>query len=109
MYEVFYKEYLKSRDYKPLKQFLNFLKDKYKFNSVLDVGCADGTISKYLFDLGLKVDAIDNSKKFIDIAKKNHPGPNYFFSSFENFNPKKIMMPVCLHILLLLILMTFLK
>jgi len=49
--------------------FLEKINDK-KGLRVLDIGCADGSFSKYLKDLGFEVYGVDISKEAIDNAKR---------------------------------------
>jgi 2-polyprenyl-3-methyl-5-hydroxy-6-metoxy-1,4-benzoquinol methylase len=49
--------------------FLKSLENKENLN-LLDIGCADGSFSKYLKDLGFKVCGIDISPEAINNAKK---------------------------------------
>lgn len=55
--------------------FISMLKNG---STVLDVGCGAGVKSKYLFEKGLTVTGIDFSEKFIEIAKNNVPGAQFF-------------------------------
>ncbi len=51
---------------------------KFGVKNVLDVGCGPGFDAVFFRENGLNVDACDVSKKAIEYAKKENPGPKYF-------------------------------
>lgn len=53
-----------------VNKFISFLKPG---DSVLDVGCGNGTKSKYMLEKGLDVIGIDFSEKMVEIAKREVP------------------------------------
>lgn len=55
-------------------------------SSVLDVGCAGGTKSKYLLDKGLQVVGIDFSENLIAIAKKEVPEAEFFVMDIHDLD-----------------------
>lgn len=60
-----------------LHQWIN----AHNFNSkikILEVGCATGTLSGYLAELGYKTTAVDASRKMISLASSNNPGVNFY-------------------------------
>jgi 2-polyprenyl-3-methyl-5-hydroxy-6-metoxy-1,4-benzoquinol methylase len=56
---------------------------KYNAKKILDVGCGPGFDSAYFLKKGFEVHACDVSKKAIDFAKKQNPGPRYFLWDME--------------------------
>lgn len=44
---------------------------------VLDVGCGPGRLAALLYERGLSVIGIDLSPGMIEIARRDHPGPDY--------------------------------
>ena len=87
----------KSRsNYKDLYEGEKFLIKKYiKNNStVLDIGCAQGGMSRILKKKfsKIKYTGLDFNKKMIDIAKKKNPDHNFYFytgTNYKNFFKKK--------------------
>lgn len=56
-----------------VKEMLDRFLAKIPGRSILDVGCAHGRESKYLFNKGCEVTGVDLSADFVRIAKKNCP------------------------------------
>lgn len=69
--------------YEGTDKFISYFK---KGDSILDVGCAGGTKSKYLIDKGLNVTGIDFSEKFINIANNEVPKGKFFVMDVNNIN-----------------------
>jgi SAM-dependent methyltransferase len=44
---------------------------------VLDLGCGAGDLARRLHDRGADVHAVDGSRRLLDIARTEHPGPTY--------------------------------
>lgn len=44
---------------------------------VLDLGCGHGWFAGQLHRRGARVDAVDGSARLLDIARREHPGPDY--------------------------------
>ncbi len=65
-----------------INKFCNYLNG----NTILDIGCAMGSFTKYVADKGFLVDGIDISPNFIQIAKKKVKNAN--FSVMDMLNMK---------------------
>ncbi len=79
-YQKIYKDYSSSNKGLPdkVKEMLDrFLSLLLTGKTVLDVGCAHGRESKYLFSKGCRVTGIDISDDFIRIANQNCPECNF--------------------------------
>ena len=50
-------------------KFLESLNINWKGKKVLEIGCGNGSMTKYLYDLGADITAIDLSETFINTAK----------------------------------------
>ncbi len=46
---------------------------KAEIQTALEVGCGEGYVSEFLYELGIPVEGTDVSPRIIEIAKKNHP------------------------------------
>lgn len=69
-------------------------------DSILDVGCASGEITKLLTTISNDVTGIDVSKSAIERAKKNVPQAKFEVASLEDFQTtKKYDVIVCAEIL----------
>lgn len=69
---------------------LNTFKNNFKKNNlILEVGCGDGKISKWLSLSSLKIDAIDISKDAIGIAKKQTNLVNYTYGDIFSLKRKE--------------------
>lgn len=47
--------------------------DADKGSTVLDLGCGNGSLTQALHEKGYAVKGMDNSREFLDIARKNYP------------------------------------
>jgi 2-polyprenyl-3-methyl-5-hydroxy-6-metoxy-1,4-benzoquinol methylase len=62
-----------------LDRFITFLAGK----DVLDIGCAAGLATNYLYDKGLNATGCDLSEEFIKLAKENYPECSFFVSDMR--------------------------
>lgn len=53
---------------------------------VLDIGCANGRESKYLYEHSLDVTGCDITEEFMDIAKQNCPNCSFFVADMRNLD-----------------------
>jgi len=53
---------------------------------VLDVGCGPGRVAGLLHDRGLDVIGVDLSPAMIEVARRDHPGPNYRVGSMTSLD-----------------------
>lgn len=69
------------------EEFIKSLGDleKYRNKKILDIGCGEGSLLKYLESLGLDVYGIDIDSKSIDAAKKYNSLKNVYNMSVEEF------------------------
>ena len=68
-----------------LYNFKNYFK---KNDLILEIGCGDGTISRWLSSKGFKIDALDISPDAIKLAKHHNSSVNYFVGDIFNFKSK---------------------
>ena len=68
-----------------MDQFVSLLSGK----KVLDVGCASGRESKYLFDKYLSVTGCDIAEEFIKLSNINCPGGKFFVSDMRKLDSSK--------------------
>lgn len=67
------------------KAYELFLENIIQGGYILDFGCGSGRDSKYFFDLGYKVDAIDGSSELCKLAS-NYTGINVKCMDFNDLN-----------------------
>ena len=62
-----------------------------KYDSVLDIGCGDGTHAYRLFKQNhdAEIIGIDSSKSMIETAKKHHKGPKFQHRSYTEITEEK--------------------
>jgi len=53
--------------------------------SVLDLGCGNGALTKKLIDIGLSAIGLDASEELLEIAKKNYPDIHFMLGDATNF------------------------
>jgi len=75
-------------DFKNTKERLILFLNCQKTDSILEVGCGEGTWTELIAPLCRKYDAIDISGEMLKIAKKRKgcEGINFFHTTFESFN-----------------------
>lgn len=54
--------------------------------TVLDLGCGNGALSKAMFDKGYNVTGIDASRELLDIARKNYPDIRFIEADATKFS-----------------------
>lgn len=75
------KEYL--RDFSFVSQYgedVMSLLDLHKGDSVIDLGCGNGMLTKRLSDMGMDVTGIDASEDMLDIARNSYPEQTFIKS-----------------------------
>lgn len=53
--------------------------------TVLDLGCGNGALTKYLSEKGYSVKGMDSSKELLDIARRSYPELEFFEGDAVNF------------------------
>jgi len=78
-------------DFKNTKERLILFLNCQKTDSILEVGCGEGTWTELIAPLCREYDAIDISGEMLKIAKKRKgcEGINFFHTTFESFNTNK--------------------
>ncbi|MBS4963425.1 MAG: methyltransferase domain-containing protein [Phocaeicola dorei] len=80
------KEYL--RDFSFVSRYgedVLSLLDVHEGDSVIDLGCGNGMLTKHLSDMGLEVTGIDASEEMLDIAHNSHPELTFIKSDALDF------------------------
>jgi cyclopropane fatty-acyl-phospholipid synthase-like methyltransferase len=79
-YKKIFEDYIKTNKeiHSEMIQMLDHFVSLLPGRKVLDVGCAHGRESKYLCEKGLDVTGCDLSEKFIETAKTNCPGCQFY-------------------------------
>jgi SAM-dependent methyltransferase len=73
----------------------NYLKNKFGFHNLIDIGCGLGHLTYDLSNAGFHANGIDISKTAIEKAKNNYPSINFQVGKildFEKFSPEIILM-----------------
>lgn len=58
-------------------------------STILDLGCGNGALSKYLYDEGYTVKGIDASPELLEIARKNYPEIEFIQADATSFSLKE--------------------
>lgn len=81
-------EKIDSYEKESIKNLLTLL-ERVPHASILEVGCADGKLTRELVKIADNVVGIDVSKSAIRRAKKNVPKAEFIVSSLEDYTTKK--------------------
>lgn len=73
----------------PYNEYLDQFASLIKGNKVLDLGCAMGSFTKYISDMGFSVDGIDISENFIAIAKQKVKTCHFYVMDMLKMNLNK--------------------
>lgn len=56
--------------------------------NILELGPAEGVMTKYLYELGWELTLVEGAKAFCEQLRNNYPQATVEHSLFENYNPK---------------------
>jgi len=66
------------------------LKPEFKQKEVLDIGCGDGSYTKYFHKNESKITGIDDAPGQINSAKEKNSGPKYESVKIQNYKPTQL-------------------